>query len=112
MSNDARGLMSDMCQKWKCPGSRGTSVLPSGADIVSLPRHVRFVPISEVSELLFNHLVGASDERRRNGEAKRFRRLEIDDQLIFGWRLYREISRALAFEDAVHINRSTPIFVV
>jgi hypothetical protein len=30
-------------QKRKCPGSRGTSVLPSGADIVSLPRHVRWV---------------------------------------------------------------------
>src|ERR1700730_15537747 len=31
-------------QKRKCSGSRGTSVLPSGADIVSLPRHVRLVP--------------------------------------------------------------------
>src|ERR1700730_12417625 len=27
----------------KCPGSRGTSVLPSGPDSVSLPRHVRLV---------------------------------------------------------------------
>jgi hypothetical protein len=31
-------------QKRKCPGSRGTSVLPSGADIVSLPQHARLVP--------------------------------------------------------------------
>ena len=31
-------------QKRKYPGSRGTPVLPSGADIVSLPRHVRLVP--------------------------------------------------------------------
>jgi hypothetical protein len=30
-------------QKRKCPGWRGTSVFPSGADIVSLPRHVRLV---------------------------------------------------------------------
>src|SRR5450432_2666767 len=36
--------MSESGQKRKCPGSRGTSVLPSGADIVSLPRHVRLVP--------------------------------------------------------------------
>jgi hypothetical protein len=36
-------------QKRKCPGSRGTSVLPSGADIVSLPRHVRFVPQADYS---------------------------------------------------------------
>src|SRR5450631_3502101 len=33
---------SALGQKRKCPGSRGTSVLPSGADIVSLPRHDRF----------------------------------------------------------------------
>jgi hypothetical protein len=36
--------MSVLGQKRKCVGSRGTSVLPSGADIVSLPRHVRLVP--------------------------------------------------------------------
>src|SRR5713101_8540527 len=34
---------SELGQKRKCPGSRGTSVLPSGADIVSLPRHVSLV---------------------------------------------------------------------
>jgi hypothetical protein len=38
-------------QKRKCPGSRGTSVLPSGADIVSLPRHVRLVPMHKVAAL-------------------------------------------------------------
>ena len=32
-------------QKRKCPGPRGTSVLPSGADNASLPRHVRLVPM-------------------------------------------------------------------
>src|SRR5450631_1823309 len=37
-------------QKRKCPGSRGTSVLPSATDIVSLPRHVRLVPISDIHE--------------------------------------------------------------
>src|SRR6266851_1847598 len=42
--------MSEMGQKRKCPGSRGTSVLPStGADIVSLPRHVRLVPKHEIA---------------------------------------------------------------
>ncbi len=41
--------MSESGQKRKCPGSRGTSVLPSGADIVSLPRHVRLVPTSDIS---------------------------------------------------------------
>jgi hypothetical protein len=35
-------------QKRKCPDSRGPSVLPSGADIVSLPQHVRLVPKGDV----------------------------------------------------------------
>ena len=41
--------MSAMGQKRRCPGSRGTSVLPSGADIISLPRHVRLVPRSDIN---------------------------------------------------------------
>src|ERR1700674_3797787 len=40
---------SELGQKRKCPGSRGTSVLPSGPDIVSLPRHVRLVPTCDIS---------------------------------------------------------------
>jgi hypothetical protein len=34
--------------------------------------------------LLFDHLIGALQERLRDGEAKRLRGLEIDDQLEFG----------------------------
>jgi hypothetical protein len=40
----AREFSHSLVQKRKCPGSRGTTVLPSGADIVSLPQHVRLVP--------------------------------------------------------------------
>ena len=39
--------MSGLGQKRKCTGSRGTSVLPSGADVVSLPQHVSLVPIPD-----------------------------------------------------------------
>jgi hypothetical protein len=45
-------FISELGQKRKCPGSRGTSVLPSGADIVSLPRHVRLVPKAEILSVL------------------------------------------------------------
>ena len=48
----SRTFSHSLGQKRKCPGSRGTSVLPSGADIVSLPRHVRFVPIREVGDII------------------------------------------------------------
>jgi hypothetical protein len=44
--------MSELGQKRKCPGSRGTSVSPSGADIVGLPRHVRLVPEAIIPEPL------------------------------------------------------------
>ena len=34
-----------------------------------------------------DHLVGALLEQRRHVQAERFRSLEIDDKLVFGWRL-------------------------
>ena len=50
--------MTALGQKRKCPGSRGTSVLPSGADIVSLPQHVRLVPIAEAGPTRSPHQHG------------------------------------------------------
>jgi hypothetical protein len=44
--------MSQLGQRRKWLRLNGTSVLPSRADIVRLPRHVRFVPISEVATLI------------------------------------------------------------
>jgi hypothetical protein len=45
-------------QKRKCPGSRGTPVLPSGADIVSLPQHVSLVPQADISSILTERTLG------------------------------------------------------
>jgi hypothetical protein len=42
----AQMLTSDMGQKRKCARSRGMSVRPSGADIVTLHAQVRFVPFT------------------------------------------------------------------
>ena len=40
---------------------------------------------------LFDHLVGAGEERRRHGEAERFGGLHIDRQLKFGRCLHRQV---------------------
>jgi hypothetical protein len=53
---------------------------------------------------LFDHLVGAGEQRGRHCEAKCLRRLEIDDQFELGWLLNRQITRLLTFKDATGIN--------
>jgi hypothetical protein len=42
---------------------------------------------------LFDHLVGAAAQHRWHFEVKRFRGLQIDDQLEFGRLVKRDISR-------------------
>ena len=41
----------------------------------------------------FDHLVGAGEQRRRNGDAERPGRLQVDDELEFGRLLDRQVLR-------------------
>src|SRR5215469_10390885 len=100
----------------------------SKADIAAPPTNVRFTPKSRhwnsVSKCrlcaksrhsalrqrlaLFDHLVGTRDQRLRHGESECLRGFEIDYQLILCRRLYRQIARLLAFEDAIDIASRAP----
>src|SRR5712664_3381681 len=69
-----------------------TSALPPTADIPESGCDVRKVPLPEVVNL-FDHLIGAGEQRRWHFEAELFRSLEIDTQLELGRLVKRDISR-------------------
>src|ERR1700687_3548853 len=52
---------------------------------------------------LLDHLVGASEDGRRNLDAQRFRYLEINEEIEFGWQHYWQFGRLFAFDDAPSI---------
>jgi hypothetical protein len=84
-----------------------SALLPK-ADIDERDRHVRFVPKADILRCggepsLFDHLVGCLQEWLRDGEAKRLRSLEIDDQLEFGRLLDRQVTGLGTFEDTIDI---------
>src|SRR5258706_6145222 len=53
---------------------------------------------------LFDHLVGASEQGERHGDAERLRRLQVDNQLDLGRLLHRQIGRLFAFQDAARVD--------
>src|SRR5438477_7471976 len=68
-------------------------------------RHCR---IARNSKGLFEHCVGALQERSRDREANGFRSLEIDGQLELRGLLYGHIFRKLALQDLLHKLGAVP----
>src|SRR5262245_46112527 len=58
-----------------------------------------------------DYLVGAREHRLRHFEAERLGGLEVEHQLVLGRRLYRQVARLLALEDAIYIPRRAPELV-
>jgi hypothetical protein len=73
------------------------------------------VPLADIcgaaSFSLFDHLVGAREQRCWDFEAERSRSLEIDHQLVLGRRLHRQVGGLLVAQDAVDVNSRMPILV-
>ena len=59
----------------------------------------------------FDHLVGAGEHGRRDVEAERPGRHQIDHQFEFGWLHHRQVRRFLALEDAPGIDADLTISV-
>jgi hypothetical protein len=61
------------------------STLPPKADIPSCPSDVRYVPIADIRTnlvcQLFDHLVGAGEQRGRDRESKCLGGIEVDHHL-------------------------------
>src|SRR5215216_6920285 len=64
---------------------------------------------SDIGRPSFDHLVGAADEREREGDAEGFRCLEVDKQLDFRHLLDGQISRLGALEYASGIDASLTV---
>ena len=66
---------------------------------------------SQQTASLFDHLVGAGEQRRRYLEAKGVRGLDVDDKLELGGCLHGKLTGLGAAQDTVDIGRgATPQF--
>ena len=81
---------------------RCTAALPLPADSQHSMLRGWFVPGAAISRLL-HHLVGAGEQRRRHGQAKRLGGLQVDHKLVLSRCLHRQVGWLLALEDAVHV---------
>jgi hypothetical protein len=53
---------------------------------------------------LFDHLIGAGEHNCRDLDAERLGGLEVNDQLVLGRRLHRQVGWFLALEEAIDVG--------
>ena len=57
------------------------------------------------SYALFDHLIGETQQPRRDCDSDRFRRIEVDRQHHLGREFYRQFAGRCAVQNLVHRNR-------
>src|SRR2546425_8792175 len=65
-------------------------------------------PTTLVEHALFDDVVRPPQHRRRDRQAERLRRLEVDDQLELRWLLDGQIAGLRTLENLVHVGRGAP----
>ena len=64
----------------------------------------RFGPCVGAGACLFDHLVGAQQNRREYGKTERLGSLEVHDHLELARELHREVARLRAAQNAIDIS--------
>src|SRR5262249_51330949 len=97
--------MSALGQKRTSPAYLAMSALPPKADKQQTFRYVRFVPKADSCSAanLFDHFVGAQQQRFWDREAEHLCSREIDDEIELGRLLHRDVGRFCPAQNLVDI---------
>jgi hypothetical protein len=76
---------------------------------LAVQSNVRFGPLADIA--LFDHLVGAGEQRWWHGETEGPRGLEVNHQLVLGRCLHWQVGRILAPENAIDVPGRASVLI-
>jgi hypothetical protein len=111
-------LLALLCSDWRIarhdvPAPAILTALPPKAEAHPRSCYVAEVPFATectaAKASLFDHLVGAAEDRWRHSQTERLGGLEVEHQLILSRHLHRQIGRLLALENAIDVSCRAPV---